>query len=125
MKKVLADEEKKEEFDVRKYEMEVLDVANKEIQEQNEEVRVLSPTLNLSSTELPCNLIGFPFDGLPSPSSSDSGDGVKWVSLRQIFSHMKRLERHEAARMFYAILALVNTKFDKTSSSVDCLNYPH
>lgn len=125
MKKVLAEEEKKPDFDIREYEMEVLDVAKKEEQELSHVILSPDPDLtpalslslspNVSRSPVASDLIPefnsrVYFDGLPRPSaSSHSEEGLKWVSLKHIFAHMKTLDRQEAARMFYAVLALVSS----------------
>jgi len=120
MKRVLAEEENKEEFDVRKYEMDVLDVTHSEEEEaeaaggaDEESVQGMTPVRALTLPDDPAGhtpLLQFNLDGLPSPSSSEGTGvgGVRWISLKRIFSHMKTLGRQEAARMFYAVLALVS-----------------
>ncbi len=91
----------KEVFDVSKYKMEVLELANK---------------WSTVGIESPSDLTDGEFEGLPTPpSSQNQNDGVKWISLTDIFGKMKRMDRTEAARTFYALLTLVrNTQPLKT-----------
>ena len=112
MKKVLADEEKKESFDVTKYEIEVLNATALESQEEealecegSDESRAVSP-------RSPCPLDDAKIARMLSPVSVSNGstleNGRKWVPLSSVFHHMKKATRNECARHFYAVLALVS-----------------
>jgi hypothetical protein len=111
MKKVLEDDAKKGEFDVRKYEREVLEVTVKE----SNEMDAASEDFLIPQSPVKSNSIdGFLSDIIQtSPSTRSSFDGSQsstggsWVPLKHIFQHMKNINRTEAARLFYAVLALV------------------
>ncbi|CAG7732967.1 unnamed protein product [Allacma fusca] len=78
MKKVLADEEKKESFDVN-------DALPNGIRPHG----MMSPVFN---------------------SQSSHENGRKWVPLSTVFNHMKKFDRNECARHFYAVLALLSSQ---------------
>ncbi len=115
MKKILEEDAKKDEFDVRKYERDVLEVTAKESSEldrtsTNEDL-FLVPTSPIK----PQSVYAESFDQIfTSPSTRSSFDGSQasscgnsWVPLKHIFHHMKSFDRTETARSFYAVLALV------------------
>ena len=141
MKKVLADEEKKETFDVSKYEHEVLAATAFEAHE--EELLDLDEsgdetTMTASSSSIPDCMIEdsslenphvieprspsfMPPPGMVSPSSTSNSPssydfGRKWVPLSNVFNHMKKFDRNECARHFYAVLALVS----KSLTLINC-----
>lgn len=116
MKKILEEEAKKDEFDVRKYERDVLEVTAKESSEldRSDDFVVPNSPLKLQPVEVE------QFDHLlTSPSTRSSFDGSQssgsgsthWVPLKHIFHHMKSFDRTETCRSFYAVLALVRNCF--------------
>lgn len=114
MKSVLIRESEQGLFDVKKYEMEVMDVTIKESQEND-------------SDELLCPLSPIVPEGAESPRAEEqrnwtlasssrrtsiagSVDGSSgWIRLYDIFSHMKKIDHSETCRHFYAVLALVSS----------------
>jgi len=114
MKKVLEEDAKKEEFDVRKYEREVLEVTVKESNEiegslcEDTFLVPQSPMKSLSIDKDISEIMAASPSTRSSFDGSQSSSGGGWVPLRNIFQHMKNIDKTEAARLFYAVLALVS-----------------
>ncbi|XP_035714372.1 uncharacterized protein LOC110858041 isoform X3 [Folsomia candida] len=124
MKKILEEEAKKDEFDVRKYERDVLEVTAKESSELvvnstgvagerfDDFLVPTSPLMRQQSIDE----VGFDPVLFASQSTRSSFDGSQisslvgssWVPLKHIFNHMKSFDRTETARSIYAVLALLS-----------------
>jgi len=107
MKKILEAEAKKQEFDVKKYEMEVLEATSREValSEAEDEPRMLSPNVSNEPVRPHLNMEH------RLSCSSTSSEANRWVPLSKIFHTAKNMEKVEACRTFYAVLALVCSRF--------------
>lgn len=121
MKKILEGEETRKQFELVKYEQEMLEVASKDHEMTDDGGQVSIPVSKPLSdqNEVTCTTMEFTEPQSPCRSESEisskssGSNGVKWIPLHEIFSHMKDMDGHEVSRYFCALLGLVSRNFIK------------
>lgn len=114
VKSVLIKEAEQGLFDVKKYEMEVMDVTIKETQDTDADDLFcpLSPIMPMEGAESPRpeerNWGALATSSRRSSIAGSIDGSSSWIRLYDIFSHMKKIDNSETCRHFYAVLALVS-----------------